>query len=269
MGHTGLFSPVYRHPGITLNCPVTFQKFSCHMELSQGWKMQNISVFNKLPFQNASTNNLWCISSYKYSCHGPFYVLLIESIIVFILIDSLIFQHGLCSKSMQSSSWRWQDCWNTDYKVKNWLLYASLMGYQLSLEAGGPFREFRWSCADEQPIADLVQSGFVCSCIFNGFHCWPLGKISLPVPAGCIFSFTGWLCDGQSPPSFTWCLKVIGCRQRNGIDHCVISLNLDIGQWKFLAIVVVFQNLVHCIFQSNALDWLCIAGSCLLVISDL
>ncbi len=127
-----------------------------------------------------------CISSYECSCHGPFYVLLIASQIFFFLIDSLIFQHGLCSKSMQSSSWRCQDCWSTGYKVKNWLLYASLMGHQLSLKAW-LFREFRWSCGDEQPIADLVQSGFVCSCIFNGFHCWLLGKISLPVPAGYIF----------------------------------------------------------------------------------
>lgn len=38
MGRTGLFSPVYRHTGITLNCPVTFQKFSCHMEPSQELK---------------------------------------------------------------------------------------------------------------------------------------------------------------------------------------------------------------------------------------
>lgn len=32
------FSPVYGHTAIALNCPVTFQKFSCHMEPSQGLK---------------------------------------------------------------------------------------------------------------------------------------------------------------------------------------------------------------------------------------
>lgn len=82
MGLTGLFSPVYRHTAITLNCPVTFQKFSCHMEPSQGLKDAEYVCFSvKYHFEMPPqiTYRICCISSYKRSCHGR-YVLLIASL---------------------------------------------------------------------------------------------------------------------------------------------------------------------------------------------
>lgn len=109
MGRTGLFSPVYRHTAITLNCPVTFQKFSCHMEPSQGQKDAEYVSFSikyhfKMPPQ--ITYRIYCISSYKRSCHGPLRFSDCVSKFLFPLNDSLIFQHCLWNKSMQSSSWR-------------------------------------------------------------------------------------------------------------------------------------------------------------------
>lgn len=107
-----------------------------HGAISGAERCRICLFFSKVPFWNASTNNLQDMlhiilqtqlsRSLRFAdCVSKF---------LFPLIDSLIFQHCLWNKSMQSSSWRWQDCWNTDYKVNNWLLYASLMGHQVSFE---------------------------------------------------------------------------------------------------------------------------------------
>lgn len=67
------FSPVYGHTAIKLNCPVTFQKFSCRMEPSQGLKDAQYVRFSNFKMPPQITYRICYISSYKRNCHSPLF----------------------------------------------------------------------------------------------------------------------------------------------------------------------------------------------------